>query len=510
MIYAGYEWVRAQLKLAAVAPARPAAVRPVSRVEPMGDHLAVPVHVVPAAPDPLSHLLFALKHEGVNMQILAQALPKITPQQMTAALRAAPNGQYVRVAAYLWELHTGQHLDTMPMIAAGYVDLFDSTRYVTGPDQRNARWRVNFNGIGAPDYCVTVERTPTVEAGMRSDVLGRTRAFAESLDSKMKDRALSWAYLHETEDSYAMEREVPSPDRTQRIVALLKQAHEPRALSEDYLVELQQSTVSGARTQAMQFRIEQNWLTRGDSRGSALDVTYVPPGPDTLPKLMTGWLTLANTVPRQIDPIVAASIISFGFVYLHPFMDGNGRLSRFLFHKALCLSGQLADGMLLPVSVAMNRHEADYLKTLQSFSSPVRELVQVTAVGDGRFYFNFQCGDTVWRYWDATPCVEFGFAMAEQALDVELLQETQYLARFDAVYRAINEAYDVRGSSLNTLIRVALQADGRISNTKRKRYADDAPPEVCDAIEAEARAVLHPQHDDASEANPNLPPPPIG
>lgn len=126
-------------------------------------------------------------------------------------------------------------------------------------------------------------------------------------------------------------------------------------------------------------------------------------------------MAFANHAPREIDPIVAASIASFGFVYIHPFMDGNGRLSRFLFHKALCTSGQLEKGALLPVSVAMKRNERQYLETLQAFSIPARERVQVTSA------------------------------------DVELRQETQYLAHFDAIRRAIDERHDVRGSLLGRI-----------------------------------------------------------
>jgi hypothetical protein len=80
--------------------------------------------------------------------------------------------------------------------------------------------------------------------------------------------------------------------------------------------------------------------------------------------------------------------------------------------------------------------------------------------------------------------------MAEQALDVELRQETQYLAQFDAIRRAIDERYDVRGSLLATLISIALDGGGTISNSKRKRFAANLPAEVFDAIEAETRAVL--------------------
>ena len=44
----------------------------------MDGFLAVPKHVSPATDEPLAHVLFALKHEGTNLQILAEALPRIS------------------------------------------------------------------------------------------------------------------------------------------------------------------------------------------------------------------------------------------------------------------------------------------------------------------------------------------------------------------------------------------------------------------------------------------------
>lgn len=490
-------FVREVLQLPVFAPARPATVRPVTRLERGADALAVPAHVAPSTDDPLAHLLFAIKHEGVDLQILAKALPCLSPEVLHAELRSAPNGQYIRIACHLWELFTGVLLGERPEITARYVDLFDPTRYVTGPSRRDARWRVNFNGLGSPRYCVTVERTSALEAAMASDILGRARAFVEGLAPDMMDRALSWAYLHETEDSYAIEREAPTEDKARAFIALLKQAHEGRSLDEDYLVELQSSIVSNPFDKAVQFRTEQNWL-RGAARGAA-GVSHVPPPPDDVPGLMDDWMAFANTAPRTMDPVLAASIASFGFVYIHPFMDGNGRLSRFLFHKALCASGQLAEGLLLPVSVAMKRHEGDYLATLQAFSRPARELVRVTAIDADDFRFDFKSDDTIYRYWDATRCAEFGFRMAELALDVELRQETAYLAHFDAVHRAVDARFDVRGSVLATLIAIGLQAGGTISKTKRARYAAVVPAAVFDAIETEIRRVL--EATDATEGD---------
>lgn len=494
MSVVGYEFLRQSLGLTGFAPGRPAEVRPVTRIMPADGLLAVPAHVAPQGDDSLEHVLFALKHEGVNLQLLAQALPTIPAERLLATLREMPNGQYLRIACFLWEAFSGQRLDKHAEISAGYVNVFDPTRYVTGPAQRDARWRVNFNGLGSLRYCVNVERTPAIEAGMASDILGRAAAFAQSLGPVMLDRALAWAYLHETEDSYAIENEKPSEDKARAFVQLLQQAHGGRPLSEDYLAELQSSTVSNPLDKAVQFRTGQNWL-RGPGRGSS-GVTYVPPWPELAVQLMDEWMAFANSAPAQIDPIVAASVASFGFVYIHPFMDGNGRLSRFLFHKALCTSGKLGKGLLLPVSVAMKRNEADYFAVLQGYSRPARERVQVTWVDEGEYRFEFKTDGAIFRYWDASACVEFGFRMAAQALDVELRQETQFLARYDRVVRAVDGQVDIRGNDLATLVLVCLDNDGAISVRKRKRFADRVPEAVFGLIEA---AVIEALKDEASD-----------
>ena len=129
---------------------------------------------------------------------------------------------------------------------------------------------------------------------------------------------------------------------------LLKQAHSPRKLDEDYLVDLQNAVISNVFSQAVSFRTEQNYLSNG-LRG-ALGVSYVPPAPELSRSLMEHLMVLANQQPEDTDPLVLASIVSFGFVFVHHFMDGNGRLSRFLFPQVLFQRRPLQNGLVLPVS----------------------------------------------------------------------------------------------------------------------------------------------------------------
>lgn len=494
MNVAGYAHLIEQLRLTAVPPLRPAIIQPVTRLGVIGHMLAVPGSMAPAPDDLLGHVLFALKHEGVNLAVLAQALPHIPAEAFERAYHEAPNGIYIRKACYLREAFTDVQLAQHALVRVPYSPLFDPDRYITRPGERNTKWRIEFNGLGNLSYCATVERTAEITALLEHDILARTRAFIAALPPIMMDRAINWAYLHETKDSFAIEREAPSQDKSRRFIQLLRQAHERQPLTEDYLVALQNATVSNPFDLAAAFRHEQNYLSDG-AQGAA-GVTFLPPPPELCREMMESLMHFANEATTQIDPLVAASIISFGFVLIHPFMDGNGRLSRFLIHQTLCRAGALENGLLLPVSVAMKREEQRYLQALQSFSRPVRDFWDVRWIDFGQYEFTFRGNDAVYRFWDATPCVAFTLDMARLALEAELQKETAFLASYDAVYRAVDEHYDVRGSDLANLVMMCLTNEGIVSKNRRKQYHYSVPQEVFDFIEQTAQRVLDAQRAD--------------
>jgi Fic family protein len=317
---------------------------------------------------------------------------------------------------------------------------------------------------------------------LQKDILGQVQAFADSVGAALLERALTWAYLSETEGSFAIEGEAPSQDKAALFAALLRRAHEQRPLTEELLVELQNAAISNPYDKAVQFRTEQNRLHK-DVPGAA-GVTYVPPWPDLAVELMDGLMRLANRRPAQMDALAHAAVVSFAFVFIHPFMDGNGRLSRFLIHHCLGQSGRLPPQFLLPISVAMKKHEDGYLKALTSFSRPARGLCQVAWAGNENYSYEWAEGaDTWFRYMDLTACVEFALTMAQDTLDTHLRGEVDFLGLFDRVKRHIDERHDLRGSDLATLIVTIFQNGGTLSINRRKRYADRVQPQVLDAIE---------------------------
>lgn len=486
----GYAFLREHLSLPIPPVLRPAMVQPVARVVAVSDSvLGVPSSVAPDGDDVLMHVLFALKHEGTDLLVLNHALRHVPAQRVLDELRARPTGQFIRKAGFLWEAFRGDRLEGAEP-QGNYVDLFDPALYVTGPSRRDMRWRVSFNGLGHLRYAPVVRRTAAIEAMLAKDLLGQATAFASEIGPVLLDRALAWAYLGETESSFAIERDTLDADKATAFAALLRQAGEARLLDEDYLVALQNSAITNPLEHAQQFRTEQNWL-RGPARGVA-GVTYVPPPPDLAFDLMQEVMSLANDsqTGKVLDPLVLAALVSFGFVFIHPFMDGNGRLSRFLIHHVLGRSGCMPKGFVLPISMAMKRNETAYLQALQSFSTPLRALWKVLWIDEGRYDFEWLGDDALYRYWDATPCVEFLLTMAEQALQKDLRDETRFLAMYDAALRAMELRFDIRSNALATLLLGAFQNQGIVSKNRRKQFADIVPQAAFDAIEETVRRQL--------------------
>lgn len=489
----GYQHVLDSLALTAFPPEQPAQVRPVTRITRTSDWLGIPENVAPAArASLLEHVLFALKHEGIHLALLAQALPRLDPQELIQAVQAQPRGSYLRKLCTLWEAFQQEELPVRHL-SSQTIPLFDPRYYVTRQQQvQRSRWGVLMNGLGqiggAHGYCPVVRRTSAVLDGESSDLFHRLQQFQERVDPDLLQRTWNWAYLSETTSTYQIERETPAPGKAETFMRLLQRAHDPGQLDEAMMVSLQQAIVSNPWDQAVQYRTEQNWLSDGGI--GLLGVTYVPPPPDILPELMQGWAAMVNSMAEHQDvaPVLAASLASFGFVFAHPFMDGNGRLSRYLFHRQLAQSGVMADGAMLPISTAIARHEKNYLQALKSFSAPARQRWSGLWIAEGDMELRFEGDAALYRYWDATECVTFGFAMAEQALSHDLVQESRFLRQFDTLKQAVNQRYDVNDRVLNQLVRACLSQGGRMSNNLRKKFADQLQQQegIFDFLEARA------------------------
>ncbi len=415
------------------------------------------------------HLEFALKYDGTNLAILARLFRQVEQEEFLEYVRSKPTGKYARRLWFLNEFLTGKTLPLDDLKQGNYVDLLDPAEYYTAmPTRQVRRQRINDNLPGNREFCPTVRRTAVLRDYEAADIPGRCRKMVSNHSPEVLRRALGYLYAKETKSSFEIEHIKPISTRTERFVSLLQLAEQEDFCGKEPLIALQNRIVE-ARFQDADYRMTQNYV------GEAVDwqkekVHFVGPKPEDLPGLMEGLVAAHRRMETGgVPAVIHAAAIAYGFVFLHPFEDGNGRIHRFLIHNILARRGFTPKGVMFPVSASMLKNATDYDASLEAFSRPLLALVEYSLDEEGRMAVH---NDTAawYRHMDMTPQAEALFRFIEQTIDTELANELAFLVHYDRIRAAIREIVDMPDRKLDLFIRLCMQGNGRIPERKRAEH----------------------------------------
>ena len=284
-------------------------------------------------------------------------------------------------------------------------------------------------------------------------------------------RATNYLYTKETRSSYEIEKEKPSPQRTQRFIALLLQAGkqtQEEVLNEEKLTQLQNAIVD-ERFKASGFRNFQNYIGQSLPRYEEI-IHYICPPPDYLNSLMDGLKEVALKTDI-ISPIVRASIIAFGFVFIHPFEDGNGRIHRFLIHDTLTRDRIVPEGFIIPVSAHMLNHMQEYDQALERYSKPLMLRVQHAKNANGEIEItNEQEVEGYFRYPDLTTQTIYLAQTVFETINQDLPEELEFIQHYDEVKSELQNIVDMPDKQLNLMILFLHQNHGSLSKRRRKDF----------------------------------------
>lgn len=330
------------------------------------------------------HLLFAIKHEGVNLEILKAIFTQLAPQEMASLVSASPHSVYVRRLWFLYEYLTGNELPIPPLKTGNY-------NYVLPPDEyfcldRAHSWnakrqRLVCNLPGNAQFCPVVRLTPRIREYLQKDLASKVKEAISGYPTELLYRASDFLYLKETKSSYAIERQTPSQKRTATFMGLLRNAGKGN-LNKPLLLRLQNAIVE-ERYAESDYRADQVYVGQTLTPSREL-VHFVGLKPCDLKQFMEAYLeTAERLIGSSCDAVICAAVLSFAFVFVHPFDDGNGRLHRYLMHHVLNAMGFCSENVIFPVSALLYKNAKLYDGMLESFSRRLMPLVEYRLATDG-------------------------------------------------------------------------------------------------------------------------------
>jgi len=437
------------------------------------EHNNIELHIYPKsyvlAKDPLKHLEFALKHEGLNLAIIKQTFLKIEKSLITTYINHSPTGKYARKIWFLYEFLLNKRLPIEDIGRCSYVPLLDPKLYYCGSPRRSKRHRIVDNLLGNANFSPLVRKSIRLDQFQDKNLKCVTEELTKKYNPEVLTRATRYLFTKETIASWEIEREKPDKSKIAKFVALLQQDYSESELSKRFLLMIQKEIVD-PRFKLEDYRNFQNYVGEEPQLGEML-VHFIAPKPEDLPCLMQGLIDcFLRMLSSKLDPVVVAAILSFGFVYMHPFWDGNGRLHRFLIHYTLAKLGFTPKGIVFPVSSVMLREHKEYDRILETFSRPLNELISDYQFDErSEMKVNQETAD-FYKFIDFTAAAEFLYSCVEQTIHTDLEEELDFLSRYDIIKSSIKNIIDMPDKEVDLLIRCVRQNNGSLSKRKRESW----------------------------------------
>jgi len=454
------------------------------------------------------HLTFLLKHEELHFELLSRLFSTIDPLELEAWIQNESTGSYARRVGFLYEWFTGRHLNIEDLTQGNYIDAIDNELYFAARQPESVkRWRIRNNLPGTRDFCPLVKITADVKLAVNYDCTTALQGLEAQFGADVLLRSSVWLTIKESRASFAIEHEEDREDRIKRFAMVMEsrcgELANPLSMSD---LESLQAEILGKN--ALTYGVRSSPVFVGHSAGYRDVVDYVAPHWTTTSSMLNGLSeTLSKT--HGNSPIVRATIASFGFVYIHPMADGNGRISRFLVNDILRRDGAVPKPFILPISATITHStiaRVGYDRSLEAFSKDLMlAYSQDVSFGshvlyedeiNSNFHFSaYEQAEPAWRYPNLTSQVEYMGNVIRQTIEDEMVNEAMYLRNIHRARSAIKNIVEGPDAMIDRIIS-SIWTNKTVSNKLRKQFPIFANDGKSQEI---VEAVLHAFRSDPAE-----------
>ncbi len=414
-------------------------------------------------------LVFALKYEGINLLFFKKLFEKIPQKETVALLQKEPLGQYSRKIWFLYEWLMGIRLPIEDLNRGNFVLLVDDNlQFATSVSTNSSRHRIRNNLPGIVDFCPLIFKTEKLTNYIESDLSAKNSSKLSAIHKDVLQRTSAFLLLKDSKASFSIEGETPAGNRAVRWGKAIGQAGS-KPLTREELLRLQQIVIENSRFLKMGFRDEGGFVGQHDRQTGEPIPDHISSRHQDVDQLINGLLESCEKIETTgYDALLAAASIAFGFVFIHPFADGNGRIHRYLIHHILARMKFARKGIIFPVSAAILNRIDEYRSVLESYSQPLLDFIEWKKTSNNNVAVLNETID-YYRYFDATRQAEFLYDCVNDTIERLIPEEVAYLQKYDEMKRYLDDVFQMPDNMVALLIRFLEQNNGELSKRAQEK-----------------------------------------
>ncbi|OHX65122.1 Fic family protein [Flammeovirga pacifica] len=427
------------------------------------------------------HIQFALKNEGVDLLFFALLSQKLEEEQLIELVQIKHTGETARRIWFLVEFASKK---TLPI-----PDLKYRKEYVNALDENiqfglsegivSKRHRVINNLPGTSDFCPLATKTDEiVKYTEKYKGFSISSLFVSSDTNTILIEKMAYSLLlKDSKSSFIIEGEKINNRRAQEFAKVLRKAGK-HLVTDAFLLSLQQEIMKGSKFNKLGFRTEGGFIGEHDYETGEPIPSHISARHEDIAPLMNGLYKSISLVESDsnFDSMIAAATVAFGFVNIHPFFDGNGRVHRYLINHILSLKKISLPNGTFPISAAIRYHIEAYSKVLSAYSNSIIDYIDwvetedlnVKVLSDSAVYY---------RFFDATAFSLFLYECFDYAITVLIPNELTLTFHFNAFKEKVKAQYDMEEHHYSLLFNYLEQGNGLLSKNAIKKFFNEYSPD---------------------------------
>lgn len=412
---------------------------------------------------------FALKYEGVNLLFFKKCFEKIDSNTIKGWIEAEPTSIYSRRIWFLYEFLMQKRIpinDADKKIK--FTPLLDERiQFALSNGSKSIRHRITNNLPGTVDFCPLITKTPKLKQHIEANLADKTKLQINKIHKDILLRTSAFLLLKDSKASFNIEGENPIPSRAMRWGKAIGSAGK-HPLSVDELARLQQVVIENSKFLKYGYREQDGFVGEHDRDTHAPIPEHISAKHQDLPNLMNGLINTNLLLEEaKYHPVLMASIIAFGFVFIHPFVDGNGRIHRYIIHHILAKNNFTPAGIIFPISASILHNIDKYRNVLEHFSQSLLPFIEWKTSTDNNVEVLNETAD-FYKYFDATLQTEFLFDCIIDTVETIIPQEVKYIEQYDEFKMYLDNEFEMPDKTVALLVKLLMQNKGTLSKKKKE------------------------------------------